>query len=48
MSCDITYMWNKKNGTYLHKTEIDPKIQKITLQPPKGKGWRRDKLRVWD
>ena len=32
----------------ISKTERDSQTQKTNLRLPKGKGWERDKLGVWD
>ena len=47
---DITYRWDLKYDTneLIYKTETDSQTQKTTLWLPKGKGWGRDKLGVWD
>ena len=43
-------MQNVKNDTneLIYKTEIDSQTQKTNFWLPKGKGWERDKLGVWD
>ena len=45
-------MWNlkKKSDTneLIYKTETDSETLKTNSWLPKGKGWGRDKLGVWD
>ena len=53
ISYDITHMWNLiflKNDTneLIYKTETDSETLKTNSWLPKGKGWGRDKLGVWD
>ena len=43
-------MWNLKYDTNepIYKTEADSQIQRTGLWLPRGRGWKRDGLGVWD
>ena len=47
---DITYTWNLKYDTkeLICETETDSQTQRTDLWLPRGGGWGRDGLRVWD
>ena len=50
-SYDITYMWNRKKMIQMNlftKQKQAHRHRKQCYGYQRGKGWERDKLRVWD
>ena len=47
-SYDITYMWNLKYDTNEDNDETDSQTQRTDLWFPRGRGWGKEGLVVWD
>ena len=47
---DNTYMWNFKNDTneLIYEAETDSQTENKLMVPERERGWKRDKLGVWD
>ena len=47
---DIAYMWNLKydRNQPIYETETNSQVWKTDLWLPRGSGWGRDQLGVWD